>query len=349
VFFGLYVASAVAMFIDRWTGVGLAAAALVLAVPLQMADPLPWWGFALIPGYVCVLVAVAIVRQRHRSAVAAELASEATSTIVRPPRLLRSRSSWPSLTTSRALVALGLMAAALAAAGWGWHVQRVEAGREAAADVVEGIIEAQNNDEFTVEVLVLALDSTVTVDVLDTAYYPLRHTLPFWLLPDGDVRPVAEPYDASGWGFLAGLLAGLSLAVGARIVRRRRGQLELFHRTQPVFAAQARLDPDLGGEVAGPAELGGAKVFAIPVLVGRRSRPVLQIDLRWVRPDDPREPLAARTWATSSRDGAHNVAGDGGWPELVRVELIGIPAPDHWCAVRHVGTRSLGIPTDVAR
>ena len=335
VFTGLWVASAVAMFIDRWTGVGLGAAAVVLAVPQQMADPLPWWAFALIPGYVGVLVAVAIVRQRHRSAVAAELASGATSTTRN--LLTRGRGSWPSAITSGLglLVAMGLMAAAVAAAGWGWHVQSVEADQEAAAKVVEGTIRALNHDDSTVLVAVPALDSTVTVGVFHTADYPLGSTLPFWLLPDGDVRPVAEPYDASLWGVLAALLAGLSIAVGGRTARRRRGQLALFDRPQPVFAARARRHPN------------HAEIYSMPV-VGQIDHPVLEIALRWVNLDDPREPPAPpRTWATSG-DRAENSSGDGGGPGLVDVELIGIPADGHWCAVRHVGTRSLGIPTGVA-
>ena len=135
-------------------------------------------------------------------------------------------------------------------------------------------------------------------------------------------------------GLPAALLAGLSLAVGARIVRHRHGQLALFHRPQPVFAARAKLNPSL------------AKVYAIPV--GQKDRPVLEIDVRWVNPNHPREPLAPpRSWARSGGQ-SKNGAGDGGRPELVDVELIGIPAHDHWCAVRHVETRSLGIPTDVA-
>ena len=335
VFTGLWVASTVAMFIDRWTGVGLGAAALVLAVPQQMADPLPWWAFALLAGYVGVLVAVAIVRQRHRSAVAAELASGATSTTLNP--LKRGRGSWPSASAFGLglPVAVGLMAAAVAAAGWGWHVQSVEADQEAAAQVVEGTIMALNDDDSTVHVAVPALDSTVTVDVLHTADYPLGHTSAFWLLPDGDVRPVAEPYDAALWGFLAALLAGLSLSAGARVVRRRRGQLALFDRPQPVIAARARRHPKL------------AEIYSVPV-DGQIDHPVLEIALRWVNLDDPRKPpVPRRTWARSG-DRAENGADDGGRPGLVDVELIGTPADGHWCAVRHIGTRSLGTPTDVA-
>jgi hypothetical protein len=334
VFTALWVASAVAMFIDRWTGVGLGIVAVVLAVPQQMANPLPWWAFALIPGYVGVLVAVAIVRQRHRSVVATELASGATSTTVNPPRRLRDRGRRPSLVPSGfgLLAALAMMAAAVGAAGWGWHVQSVEVGREAAANVVEGTIKAHNDDDFTVQVVVPALESTVTVGVLDTADYPLGHTVPFWLMAHGDVRPVAEPYDAALWGVPAALFAGLSAAVGARTVHRRRGQRALFHTPQPVFAARANPYSN------------SAQVYAIPV--GKWDRPVLEIFVCWVNTNDPREPLAPpRSWANSG-DRAKN--GDGVRPELVDVELIGIPANNHWCAVRHVGTRTLGIPREVA-
>ncbi|WP_167586179.1 hypothetical protein [Kineococcus rubinsiae] len=198
-------------------------------------------------------------------------------------------------------------------------LQAHEGARERSAPVVSGTVVAHPGDEgFTLTVELAGSGRRVDVEVYDDVDHPLASRTALWQLGPDDFRAVAEPYDGWGASTGAGVLAGLAAAALAARRSARHRAASFRTRPQPLLRARARLLP------------GVALVY--PADGGPGTPPVVAVPLVWaghpfeeaVDEDDDEEELLDDDWS-------------GDLPDVVDVEVAGVPADGSWCTVRHEG------------
>jgi hypothetical protein len=129
------------------------------------------------------------------------------------------------------LVAVVLAVPASACLLWGWYAQQRADEQQASAERVTASVTA-HVDEFTLRVQFG--DETATIDVIESRNYPVGERMEFYVDQRGLRQPVSEPYDASGWVFLAVLLAGFAVTLHAHGADQASALRRLFAQEQPV-------------------------------------------------------------------------------------------------------------------
>lgn len=113
------------------------------------------------------------------------------------------------------------------------HEARQDAAAEqaAVAHLITGEVLQHGADQLEVGLA----DGTVrTIQVLHPDDYPIGSSLPVRVHPAGQLEPVSEPDDASGWMMLAGFAYGLALPLGWRALESNLARRRLFSQVQPV-------------------------------------------------------------------------------------------------------------------
>jgi hypothetical protein len=297
--------------VTSWLAPAVAAVAASLLAVLTLWDEArrPWfpgWVEALFVGLALLAMWVALERRHARRAVAGLLEDA--------PRTTLPEDAWARSGARLWLLAgAGLVAVAVAASAWSWTTQQRESAAEAAAPVLDGQVVAHDEEGFVLTVEpsgAVARDGgttdTIEVEVLEAVDYPVGTTHPFWLMGPDDLRPVAEPYDASlGYLLAVSALAGAA-AVAVRARARASGLEALRSVPQPLLRARGRRFP------------GVVVVYPVDAVDGEKAALVVPVALAVAAGDDE--------WDT--------------WDEVVdlpgveELELVGTPAPGHWCAVR---------------
>jgi hypothetical protein len=103
--------------------------------------------------------------------------------------------------------------------------------RQAEAIVVRGTVAHIGHDQLTVQV---QGGPDIGVDVFDPSHYELGGELPIWVDDAGLARPVSEPYDVTGWLFLAALAGGVMVALNRWVLGEPRARRQLLRRPQTV-------------------------------------------------------------------------------------------------------------------
>lgn len=206
--------------------VSYAAAGLFVLAELVLGDvPLPL--ALLLAGVVLLATSSADDRRRRRERRWRDLAAG----------LPRGRWDGPVPAAPRlpAGVVVGLVLLLCAAAALALGLQRGQAERaaEARASRATGTVVAHADDGYVVTLLVE--DRRVEVDTWLAADRPVGSEQQLLLLPDGQVRLVAEPYDPSGWGLLATLLGLTGAALALRSRERAHRLRSLLEQDQPLL------------------------------------------------------------------------------------------------------------------
>jgi len=306
---GLLVASALVVRVSGFVGVGLGAVATAWALAasgLGASGPLP--PAVSLVGYAGVLVWVAWRQHQARRAPRRLLLERGAPAVV-PSQLgvTAGRARWPVRLLAWAAA---LLAAAVAITWYGAGLGREAAAAEAAAPVVDATV-AGHVDEYVIAVKVPGVAGTTEIDTSGSEQYPVGSRQQVWALPEGDVRLLAEPYDATVLDVPAVLAAALAAALVARAVRLRRERTAFDVEPQPVSSA-------LGRRMVGENSLLYPSPSAAP------TTPLVQL------PAD--RPAGENARGTDTEDVEEDE--DAELPPLEPVTVIGVPAPDHWVAVR---------------
>ena len=316
--FGLLLASVLVLRVSGPVGVG--AGVVAVAIGLATGGLNPTGSLAVI-GTLVVYVAALIWAARRRShrhrAPRDLLLEEGVPTVVPASLGVRpARARWPRLPLAGA-VALAVVAAALVA--YGVELGRGAAAEEAAAPVVVGTVTA-HVDEFVVAVSVPGRPGATEIDTLEAAQYPVGSRQPVWVLPENDMRLLAEPYDGTALDVPAALAATLAVALVARAARQRRERAAFDAEPQPVTTALARRSP-LAGALLYPAA-SASGTAALVELPAHRSFLADANGPPDEDTDDERDPEA------------YEAVEDEELPPLEPVTVIGVPVPGHWVATR---------------
>ncbi|PFG38195.1 hypothetical protein ATJ97_0667 [Georgenia soli] len=305
--FGLLLASALVVRVSGPVGVALGSVATAWALA---GSGLSATGSSLpavsLLGYTGVLAWVAWRRHEARRAPRALLLERGAPAVV-PSQLgvPTGRARWPRRLLAGAAA---LLAAAVATTWYGAGLGREAAAAEAAAQVVVATV-ADHVDEYVIAVEVPGVAGTTEIDTFGSEQYPVGSRQQVWLLPEGDVRLLAEPYDATVLDVPAVVAAALAAAQVAKAVRLRRERAAFDAEPQPVSSALGR-------------RIVGEDALVYPAPSAAPTTPLVALPTN--RPAD------ARGEQTDDADEDD----DEELPPLEPVTVIGVPAPDHWVAVR---------------
>jgi hypothetical protein len=204
---------------------------------------------------------------------------------------------WRAVWTRRsALITLALLAGAGALIARGAWLAEHHAAEEADARATPAIVTA-HEDEFVIRVLVPGAGPQ-QIDTLDASRYPVPSVQDVWVLPEGDFRLVAEPYDATVLETPASIALVLAAALILRAEGSRRELVRLRTRPQPVVTALAYRTPGDEGVLLYPQQ-SEASTPAVALLPSTSS------------------PSAQEIEQTTERS-------------LEPVTSYGVPAPGHW-------------------
>lgn len=307
---GLLLASALVVRVSGLVGVGLGAAATVWALA---GSGLSATGSSLpavtLVGYTGVLVWVAWRRRLALGAPRALLLERGAPAVV-PSQLgvPAGRAPWPGRLLAGAAA---LLAAAVAITWYGAGLGREAAAAEAAAPVVVATV-ADHVDEFVIAVEVPGLAGTTEIDTFGSEQYPVGSRQQVWVLPEGDVRLLAEPYDATVLDVPAVVAAALAAARVARAARLRRERAAFDAEPQPVSAALGR-------------RMVGEDALLYPAPSAAPTVPLVSL---------PTAARAGEVRGAGFEDAEYDEDDDEDLPPLEPVTVIGVPAPEHWVAVR---------------
>ncbi|MCK6209005.1 hypothetical protein KZX45_00410 [Georgenia sp. EYE_87] len=318
--FGLLLASALVVRVSGLVGVAAGVGAMTIGLA---TGGLNSTGSPAVVGtlvvYVAALVWAARRRGRlHRAPLTLLLAAGAPTLV---PSALGVRRGRARLSRLPLAAAAALAVAAAALVWYGVGLGQRAAAEEAAAPAVVGTV-AAHVDEFVIAVSAPGRPGTTEIDTLDAAQYPVGSRQPVWLLPDDDMRLLAEPYDGTALDVPAALAAALATALVARAARQRRERAAFDAQPQPVTTALARRSAVDGALLYPSASSSGTAALVDLPPPGPLPGPRL-----------PGTPDAGDHEAPGpTEDEEHEL--DEELPPLEPVTVIGVPAPGHWVATR---------------
>jgi hypothetical protein len=300
----LFVAASAGAMVPRlavWPAGAFAVGIVVDEQLLRLSTPSPSWTYLFDLAFVGLcLVAGGVDRHRRPTARAAGwLASVPRE---RPPEPVGADLPRPGRIWR--FVAVVLAALAAGSLAWGFYAQVEADAQQAAAARISAEV-TSIVDELTIAVRLPGGESA-TISVYDSAHYPVGRPIELYVDDRGLRQPVAEPYDATGWHFLAVALGGIGLLCRRRGAEELRRPRRLFAEEQPVTEVSVRP---------------GAGVLAVYAGDARTGEPAV---------------------AEIRTNAVNVVAGEDGQPHLIGLDLepgvqpatlYGVPAAGRWCTV----------------
>ncbi|HEX5511478.1 MAG TPA: hypothetical protein VFX41_07160, partial [Actinomycetales bacterium] len=299
---GLLFASLLAVRVSALAALGAGSASMALGLGKGALNPTgSAWVYATIAVFVGTLAWAAVHEHRALHGPRRLLIEAGAPTIAVPGTLVdQSSGGWRAAWTRRsALITLALIAGAAALVARGAWLAEHHAAEEADARVTPAIVTA-HEDDFVISVLVPGA-GLQQIDTLDASRYPVPSVQDVWVLPDGDFRLVAEPYDATVLETPASIAFVLAAALILRAERSRRERVRLRTRAQPVVTALGYRTPQDDGVVLYPQ---GSEASTPAVVLLPPTRPTLS--RAGAAPEPPTE------------------------GSLEPISCYGVPAPGHW-------------------
>jgi hypothetical protein len=235
----------------------LVAAALHVVTELLVYDDLPVWVLATTAAGVVVTTTLLWWSRLRSQRQGERLTADLPRAVWSGP----SSGSWPGRAPLVWAAVLALLGMGLV--GYGAIRGEQEAAAESRATRVAGTVVAHGDDGYLITVLVDDPERRFVIDTWSAADRPIGSRQELLLLPGGDARLVAEPYDATFPVFAGVLLVLLALALAHRQLQLRREVDALLRRPQPRMRVRLRpLDEELATVL--PAGSGGPPIATVP-------------------------------------------------------------------------------------
>jgi hypothetical protein len=273
---GLLFASVLAVRLSALTALVAGVVSMAVGVGKGGLNPTgSLWVYATIALFLGTLVWAAAREHRAARAPRRLLIEAGAPTATVPGTSARpTADDWRAVWTRRsAVITLALLAGALALVARGAWLAEHHAAQEADARVTPVIVTA-HEDEFVIRVLVPGAGQQ-QIDTLDASQYPVPSVQDVWVLPDGDFRLVAEPYDATVLETPAAIALVFAAALIVRAERSRRELVGLRTRPQPMVTMQAYRTPEDEGSLLYPqrSEASTPGVILLPPSPGTGLQP----------------------------------------------------------------------------